>query len=62
MTPAHFKKIIDVNKQSDLDWICKTHNVLVVRGGKWLPCKKDGHCVVGIYKRPVQLPLFVGAK
>ena len=62
MTPLHFKKIIETIEQTDVDWYCKTHHRLVLNAGRWVPCVRKGNCVVGIYKRPVQQLLFVGAK
>ena len=58
MSPNHFHKIIKVEKQNDLDWICKTHFKIVLKNGKWIPCKEKGNCVIGIHKTFKQLLLF----
>ena len=59
MTPIHFKYLIKKTNQMESDWICTTHERFIVRNGRWSPCKKNKNCVVGVYRKPKQLSIWI---
>ena len=56
--PNHFLNIIKSLNQDELTWICKYHFKTILQNGIWKPCTKKGHCVIGIHKEPIQIPLL----